>query len=276
MNRLAHIGLWLCLALSGCVEISQTIQLQEDGSGQFTETVRFDDRLIQASKSAPELGGLGDILKEEQVKARLAAGQYGQATLVSHKINDLGSKGKEAVTVLAFKDVSKFTVPAMPSRCGNWPEQKLTFNLGEPVVQHEAWRNAYYLRRPLVIGLSPKGMDVGGNKNTFSPIEKEKLDALLPVVRSVMEGFAMSLRLEAFGPVDGGATTHTIYSLKAENLSDDDILLKAIQFNQFPDKYLGAKGVVGSGGTVRNEGYAVYIALPYTPEPTSQPARRRG
>src|SRR5471030_2434910 len=86
---------WLCLmALPGCVQIDQTVQLNEDKSGKIIEVVRFEDRLVQASKSSPEFATLLDFLKEDRARERLP--MYGEVTLESHEVKDLGAKGCEA------------------------------------------------------------------------------------------------------------------------------------------------------------------------------------
>lgn len=264
----------LCLlCLAGCVEIRQTIELNEDGSGRLIEVVRFDDRLVQASKSMPELSTLSDFLKIERAKERME--YLGEVTLVSHEVKDLGGRGWEAKTVFAFKDINKLVLPAMPHRGANWTGQKMMFRLGEPIVVHEAWRNAYYTRKPLTISFTPKTEETPAVENALPPAEKEKLQVLLPVIRAMLEGFRMTVKLEAFGPVEGQSKTHVIFDVKAEDLQDDDTLMKVIEWNRFPDKYLAATGYIGgAGGHVRNEGYTIAIALPYTPEPSKRPRSR--
>jgi len=59
------------MLLSGCVQMHQTIILNEDGSGKLIESFRFSDHLIQASKSYPDLGTWTVFLDGEQAKARL-------------------------------------------------------------------------------------------------------------------------------------------------------------------------------------------------------------
>src|SRR5438876_271777 len=87
-----------CLAgVGGCVQIERTIRLNADGSGQLVEVVRFDDRLVETAKSAPQFNGLTDFLDEKHVRERLPL--YGEVTLVSHEVKDLGGKGREATTV---------------------------------------------------------------------------------------------------------------------------------------------------------------------------------
>jgi len=261
-QRILFIGLGLCLfCFAGCVEIKQTIELNEDGSGRFIEVVRLSDDLIQASKASPQFAGLVDTLSKERAKARLK--HYGEATFVSHRMKDLGAKGREARTVYAFKNINKFTLPAMPHRGGNWPEQKLTFRLGRPVIVHEAWRNAYYKRKPLTMSFSPKTDVLRPVRRSPSPLEREGLKALLPAVRTMLEGFRMTVTLEAFGPVEGTSKTHVIFSLTDEDLGSDDVLMKVIEWNRYPDRWLAAKGRIGPGGLIRNESYQIGIALPF-------------
>jgi len=258
--------------LAGCLEVRQTIHLNADGSGRFVEVVRFDDRLIRASKSSPELAALAGFLDQKRVKERM--GLFGDVTFVSHRVEDLDARGRQATTVLAFKDISKFALPAMPHRGTNWTGQKMTFRLGEPAVVHEAWRNAYYTRRPLAIAFTPKSVEPAGADKPVAPAEKEKLHALLPIVRAMLEGFRMTVRLEAFGPVEGKSRTHVIYDLQAEDLSDDDTLIKVIRWNRFPDPHLGTKGRVGPSGRAPGRDYTVGIALPYRPQAGEAPGKK--
>lgn len=274
-RRSVPITLLLCLTLiSGCVEIERTIELEKDGSGRFIEVIRFHDRLIQAAKSSPELSALTDFLSEERMKEKMPL--FGEVTFVSHEVRDLGGKGREARTVFAFKDINKFTLPATPHRGSNWPSQKITFRLGEPVVVHEAWRNAYYTRLPLDIRFTPAAKATAVVEKSLPPVEKEKLQVLLPVVRAMLRGFRLSVKLQAFGPVNGQSKPHTIFEVTDEHLQDDDTLLKVVEWNRFPDRYLAARGRLGPwGGLVRNQGYTIGIALPYKPEASEKPTRRR-
>ena len=259
------LGLALCLFwVAGCVEIKQTIELNEDGSGRFIEVVRLSDDLIQASKASPRFAGLIDVLSKKRAKERLK--HFGEATFVSHQVKDLGAKGREAWTVYAFKDINKFTLPAMPHRGGNWPEQKLQFRLGRPVIVHEAWRNAYYKRKPLTISFTPKTDILRPVRRSPSPLERQKLKTLLPVVRTMLAGFRMTVTLKAFGPVEGTSKTHVIFSLTDEDLKSDDVLMKVIEWNRYPDRWLAAKGRIGSVGLIRNGSYQIGIALPFEKE----------
>ena len=144
---------------------------------------------------------------------------FGEVTFVRHEVTDLAARGRQAETVLAFKDIGKFTLPAMPHRGANWTGQKMTFRLGEPVVVHERWRNAYYTRRPLTISFTPKTKATPPAGRKVPPAEKEKLQVLLPVIRAMLEGFRMTIRLEAFGPVEGKSKTHVIFDLNGGTAS---------------------------------------------------------
>ncbi|HUV39819.1 MAG TPA: hypothetical protein VMY39_09410 [Planctomycetota bacterium] len=256
------VGLALLLACgAGCVEIRQTIELNEDGSGRFVEVVRLSDDLLEASKASPDFAGLLDCLSEERAKSR--AKLLGEATFVSHEVKDLGAKGREATSVYAFKDINRFTLPATPHRGGNWPTQKLTFRMGRPVLVHEAWRNAYYWRKPLTIALEPKTETLRPAERSPSPVEREALKTLLPVLRTMLEDFRVTLTLEAFGPVDGGAKTHVIFALAGSDLMREDVLMTVIEWNRYPDTWLGARGGIGAGGIIRNDNYQVGIAMPF-------------
>ena len=125
-KRLWTFLLAFCLCgIVGCVEIERTIRLNVDGSGQLVEVIRFDDRLVQTAKSSPQFDGLLDFLEEKHVRERLAL--YGAVTLVCHDVKDLGGKGRQATTVLAFKNINQLTLPALPHRSAtpDRPERRL-------------------------------------------------------------------------------------------------------------------------------------------------------
>lgn len=247
------------LLLSGCVQIDQTIRLNEDGSGELVEVVRFDDRLIQAAKSAPDLQSLSDYLKEEQVRRRLPL--YGEVTLAGHEVKDLQGGGWQARTVLKFKDIDKLTIPAPPHRGANWNEQKIGFQLREPRARG-SYPNLLFFDRPLAIFFTPGVRETPAAAKPLPPSERERLRVLLPVVRSMLEGFRASLKLEAFAPISGAeCKVHVIFEVDDRQFADDEKLLQLIEWNRYPDADF--PGV----GTVMNGPYEVAISLPI---PTTQ------
>ena len=242
-------------ALAGCVQIEETVVLNEDGSGKIIEIVRYDDRIVQASKAAPELASLTDLLKEDRLKERMAA--YGEVTLVSHVTKDLHANGCESTTVFAFKDISRIGIPAFPNRGTNWDQQTIRMALGKPEMYHEAWRNAYYVRSPLRIFFSPEYQKATPAADPRSPGDREKLRALLPVLRALLQDLRLVLKVETFEPI-GNSRTHVICQVTSADFADDERLMKVLEWNRYPDKDLQAVG------RIMNEDYTVYISRPTT------------
>jgi hypothetical protein len=273
VNRLASlnsksIGLLLVLFLAvlpGCVQIEQTIHLNADRSGTITEVFRLDDRVVQSAKSDPALSALLDCLKEERAKERMPL--FGDVTLASHTITDLDANGREAKTVYAFKDINKVFIPALPYRDDHWKSQLIAFNLSDPKDYHEAWRNAYYKVRTLriffaAIPNSPPQATQPAGQAAATPAEKEKLRAMLPIVRSMLKGFHASIKLESFAPI-GTSKTHVIYDVTDEDFADDATLMKVLEWNKSHDPHLGEKSMIsGRGGKIMTEPYNVDIVLP--------------
>src|ERR1035437_3039584 len=81
------------VVLTGCIQIEETIEVKENGSGKLTEVIRFDDRLIQTTKRVSQVEGLAELLGEARLKERMAL--YGDVTLASHEVHDLDGKGQE-------------------------------------------------------------------------------------------------------------------------------------------------------------------------------------
>jgi hypothetical protein len=257
-----------CLAaLTGCVEIDRTIKLNVDGSGQIIEAVRFEDRLVQSAKSTPEFARLTDFLDEKHLRERLPL--YGEVTPVSHEVKDLGGKGKQAVSILAFKDINKVTLPALPHRGANWTDQKITFNLGPEHQFQPNWLFPTTTRKPLRLDFStatklPKGVD-----STPTPAQRQELVRLLPVIRPMLDGFRLRLTVEAFGPIwKEVRNTHVVYDVKADDL-DDETLIKVLEWNSTPDPQLAQTRVVGQQflapgrkGRTMVSGYTLEITPP--------------
>lgn len=226
-----------CLCgIAGCVEIERTIRLNVDGSGQLVEVIRFDDRLVQTAKSSPQFDGLMDFLEEKHVRERLAL--YGKVTLVRHDVKDLGGKGREATTILAFKNINEVTLPALPHRSATWTDQNVVFRLGEEHVFKPNWLGPASIRKPLQIGFSPPGKKTPGVESAPTPAQRQEIARILPVVRTMIDGFRVTVKLEAFGPIwQGTGSTHVLYDVRADDL-DDEILIKLFEWNSTPDPKL--------------------------------------
>jgi hypothetical protein len=252
--------------LTGCIEIDRTIKLNVDGSGQIVEAVRFDDRLVQAAKSSRKPGQLLDFLDEKYLRERLPL--YGEVTLVSHEVKDLGGKGKQAISILAFKDINKVTLPALPHRGANWTDQKLTFQLGKEHEFQPFPLGAKTIRKPLRVDFAPATKATEGVNLSPTPVLRQELVRLLPVLRPMAAGFRMRLTLEAFGPIwKEVRNTHVFYDVTADDL-DDETLLKILEWNSAPDQQLAQARVAGTlflagrKGRVMVSGYTLEIAPP--------------
>jgi hypothetical protein len=253
------------VGLSGCVQIDRTLKLNVDGSGQIVEVVRFDDRLVQTARSAPAFARLTDFLNEKHLRERLPL--YGEVTLVSHEVKDLGGKGKQAISVLGFKDINKVTPPVLPHRGSNWADQKITFQLGAEHEFQPSWLMPRTIRKPLRIDFSPATRVTKGVDASPSPVQRQELVRLLPVLRPMIEGFRMRLTLEAFGPIYREVrNTHVFYDVSADDL-DDETLIKVLEWNSTPDQQLAQQRsaghlflAAGGKGRVMVSGYTLEIA----------------
>ena len=75
LRRLGEIALLAgATALSGCMQMSYVVRLNEDGSGRVTEVVTFGPKIVRLEKKLPEGEGkrLADFLTEARVKERAA------------------------------------------------------------------------------------------------------------------------------------------------------------------------------------------------------------
>ena len=270
--RLARlIVLVSVLAVSvGCVEIERTIRLNVDGSGQLVESIRFDDRLVQMAQSNDEYRGLIDFLEEKQVRNRLPL--YGEVTLASHEIKDLGGRGKQATTVMEFKNINKLRLPVLPHRGANWTDQKVVFDLGATKEFKPSWLSPASIRKPLRIELSPATKPTASVDETPTPARRQELVRLLPAVRTMVEGFRITVRLEAFGPIyHEVGNKHVLYDISSSDF-DDDVLINLIEWPTAPDKNLawprnaGATPHVSLGpgkkGRILAGNYTLQIAPP--------------
>lgn len=257
------------LWLSGCVSIEQTVVLNKDKSGKIIEVIKFNDQFVQLSSSSTEFASFLDLLKKEE-RAKERAALFGDVTFTSHEFKDLGAKGMMSRTVFAFEDIAKIAIPAMPHRGANWKSQKVCFHMGKPAV-HVDFRGAYYHRLPLAFSFSSRTKGTAFKKNPNTPAEMEKLRSLLPAIRPMLKDFSTTLKIKTFAPI-GNSRTHIIYDVRANHLDDDDVLLKLILWNQYPDQDFAIRGKLGYlGGKIMNRNYDVKMTIPAATTTTKLP-----
>lgn len=252
---------------SGCVHLHRTIELNVDGSGRLVEELEFEESAFELAKEDAAL--LEKFLKEESVRERLLG--WGEVKLESYTLLQRGGRVRGGRTVVTFEDLEKVIVPALPHRGANWPVQTIRFKFHDPTTADGGYMTRHrYHRLPLSIRFEPSSTDVATQSNNKPPAEQEKLRALLPVLRSMLGTFQVSLKLKAFMPEDV-ALTYTLFEVGAADLQDDDTLTKVVEWNRFPDPLLGVTKLdepMGGLGNGRLLLKSTLLNLPY-PSPIS-------
>lgn len=121
--KLALLGA-LLLSSTACIEISQLIRIQRDGSGEIVQTFQISEAFIEAMKkmsaeqgeAAPDMSGeeLAQQLSQMEDQAREGASKLGEGVrFVSAK--QVGTEEAPGVQVtLAFDDITKINLSQMP------------------------------------------------------------------------------------------------------------------------------------------------------------------
>lgn len=259
----------LPVLLAGCVQIHRTIELNRDGSGKLTETVRFEEQLLAMARSSPKFRALTDFFKKERLQERMEF--FGEVSLVSYETKEEDGTVCEATGVFAFEDINKVTIPAFPHRGTNWVRQKLQFRLQAPVVDsmHYYPGSAHVFFLPLEISFAPGSEAPRIKSDPQTHAEKEALRSALPVIRAMLRGLHASLKIRAFGAIGVGKTytrTYTVFDVCAEDLDDDETLLKILEWNRYPDEHFTWNERIGRGkGMVMNSARRLPIHLEAMP-----------
>jgi len=259
----------LCIlvsVLTSCIQIHRTIEIRNDGSGHLIEVIRFDDQLFAMAKSSPEFSGLTKFLGKEKIQERMK--YFGEVRLESHETRVVEGNIRETHTVFAFDNINKVTVPALPHRGSNWHQQKIRFAVHPPIVinLHYYPTSTRIHVLPLKVTFSPGIKDPEIKVNPKTPLEKEKLRSMLPVIRTMLKGLDISLKIRAFGSISTGHKTRTIYHVQDRDFADDDTLMKTLEWNTFPDEHFIWNEKLGrSGGHIMNKNRALWIYLESVP-----------
>lgn len=241
--RTARTWCWIgLLLLGGCVQVEQTVVLNRDGSGRVIERIWTVDWVMQSAKRDPELAAVSDLFLEKNARERMAA--YGDVTLVSHTVTNLGCHGIECRTVMAFSNINAITLPvALPGDTSQ--TERITFVLGNKQTW-DGWDGWHYsVTRPLTISRQAR---YDGERRSMSLAEKERWARLLPAVREMVKGLRLVAKVEAFAPVNG-KPSHTIYEVTDKDLVSGDALID-----------LFARGRMPEGGESQRRTYTVSIA----------------
>lgn len=253
-------------SIAGCVQVERIIYLNRDGSGTLTEKIRFDEELFAMARSSKKFGDLSVYLTEAHTKKRATV--FGAVSLVKQNVETVDGKIRAVENIFSFKDLNRVTLPALPSRNANWPQQKVSFVLQKPVSvsKHYYPINALVHVLPLTARYAPPAQGTPAKANPNSPAGREKLRKLLPVIRAMLKGFRLSHKITAFGPVGEMSRTNVLFNLGSEDLKDDETLLKLIEWNRFPDEFFGHKGRLGrGGGRIMNQDRRLQVQLESPP-----------
>jgi hypothetical protein len=191
----------IALGASGCLDMSYTVRLNEDGSGRVTEVVKFSAKVLRLESNLGA-GAKGTtvaaLLTEERVKER--AKEMGPDTSVeSCKIEDTLDGGKQLTAVYAFKDINSLKLCMFPLGKG-WETGHLTFQyVAERSAKGRQFRLNYGYESWRKCGGPPTtGESRGRPFEPISEVELQKVRRLLPIFKDMLQGFALSVKLEIY------------------------------------------------------------------------------
>lgn len=254
LRRLGEIALLAgATALSGCMQMSYVVRLNEDGSGRVTEVVTFGPKIVRLEKKLPEGEGkrLADFLTEARVKER-AALMGENVTVADWKVENTKDGGVTLTAVYAFRDINDVSLCMFPLD-REWEKWRLRFEHGASHNPKRPWIHLHCIYENLVKTHTPTP-HWHPEKKKFKPaseLEMEKVRRLLPIFKDMLRSFRLTVKIEVYErkkwaswarghaickhanhiSVTGGR--ETLIDVKASDLtSNDDALMILVPWRQ--------------------------------------------
>jgi hypothetical protein len=199
MNLRLCVILLILLCFSGCFRVRFTVKLNEDGSGQVIEEVVFLEKLVDIAQRLDGVPTIDELTSEANVRQRMANMGKG-VSLLKRTVEKQPDGSIRMVVTYAFEDISELRLAPIPY-AKDWEDARLEFNLvASPTLTQQYQLD---IRLP---SFKSQG-EAAPAHQPLSELEAQQIRSLLPIVKDMLEGFELQLRLEVYEPEKWASTT---------------------------------------------------------------------
>ena len=192
------------LVFSGCLKIMYYIQLEDDARGVLTEVVKIEQKVLMLEKGLKEAAGLRELLVEGRARERA---KLMGTKLAAFKVEKTRDGGLQSTASYTFDHIRNLRLPLYPWPAATtnsyWQKAQIAFQYADDEVQEIRQLWAYTVppkpEGPAAADSEPKS-EIGNRKSEMAgrstPAELQRLRALMPIFRDMLEGFQLFIRIQ--------------------------------------------------------------------------------
>jgi hypothetical protein len=198
MSRTVFVlaGVCILLVCAGCVHVHQLVQMEHEGNGTITETIKVLPRAIRLLEGKKTRKGATEehfgLLSEQAIERRKKT--FGEVTLKSKEAKKLENGALQLTVVWEFKDVNKVKFYSPPTfKCSD-PKRNGNLNFTYRRIVRGHGRNPKYYKKDQMgirFRRHPK------QKKYSSPEIVQKYRNVTPIFTDMLEDFKYEIQIQA-------------------------------------------------------------------------------